>query len=109
MLPGGDGFKAHQDQAAGWDDFISWSTSVAIFIDKSTKENGYLEVAYGLHKQGLLGKKWEPIEQLDLEYTGVPCNPGPRKGKIKHGGWILANFDIKSRFSDSSFSKFDVF
>ena len=75
-LPGGDGFKAHQDSAAGWERYVSWFLSAAMFIDHSTKENGALEVAPGLHKQGLLGKEWEPIEGLDLPYELVECGPG---------------------------------
>ena len=74
--PGGDGFKAHQDQAAGWGKYIQWFVSVGIFIDYSTIENGCLQVAPGLHKQGLLGKEWEPIENLDLPYQTVECSPG---------------------------------
>lgn len=75
-LPGGDGFKAHQDQAAGWGNYISWFVSIGIFIDPSTKKNGCLEVSAGKHREGLLGKEWEPIEDLPLPYEAVECAPG---------------------------------
>lgn len=50
--------------------------SLAIWIDPATKENGCIEVAPGLHKEGLLGAMWEPIEDLDLPYEHVECAPG---------------------------------
>ena len=75
-LPGGDGFKAHQDQAAGWGKYIDWFMSIGVFVDAATVENGALEVAGGYHKDGLLGEEWTPIVDLDIEYTLVPCDPG---------------------------------
>lgn len=75
-LPGGVGFKAHQDQAAGWDKLITWSVSVAVFVDEATIENGCLEVAAGYHKNGLLKEMWEPIDDLNLPYEYVTCEPG---------------------------------
>jgi ectoine hydroxylase-related dioxygenase (phytanoyl-CoA dioxygenase family) len=75
-LPGGVGFKAHQDQAAGWDKLITWSVSVAVFVDEATIENGCLEVASGHHKNGLLKEMWEPIDDLNLPYEYVTCDPG---------------------------------
>ena len=99
-LSGGDGFKAHQDQQAGWGkvrsfssiflivvsclcliaicgiQYINWFVTVAVIIDEATIENGCLEVAPGMHKQGLLGEEWKPIDDLDLPYEHVPCQPG---------------------------------
>merc|ERR1719453_529856 len=51
-LPGGDGFKAHQDQQAGWGKYIKWFVTVGVCVDDATPENGCLEIAPGLHKQG---------------------------------------------------------
>merc|ERR1712159_778680 len=75
-LPGGDGFKAHQDQAAGWGKYIDWFMSIGVFVDAATEENGALEVAAGYHKDGLLGAEWTPIEDVPLPYKLVPCEPG---------------------------------
>lgn len=75
-LSGGDGFKAHQDQQAGWGNYIGWFLSIAVFADPSTIENGCLEIAGGLHKNGLLGKEWVPIDDLDLPYKYIECAPG---------------------------------
>merc|ERR1712188_46812 len=75
-LPGGDGFKAHQDQAAGWGKYIDWFMSIGVFVDPSTEEHGALEVASGYHKDGLLGEEWTPIVDLDLPYQMVECEPG---------------------------------
>lgn len=75
-LPGGVGFKAHQDQQAGWGKYVGYFMSIGIFIDHSTTENGCLEVAAGYHKKGLLGEEWVPITDLDLPYEKVECEPG---------------------------------
>lgn len=75
-LPGAGGFVAHQDSAAGWGKYVDWFCSVAVFVDDSTVENGCLEVAPGYHKNGLLGKEWEPIQDLDLPYEIVQCKAG---------------------------------
>ena len=50
--------------------------SIGVFVDHSTIENGCLEVARGLHKQGLLGEEWVPLSDLDLPYEYVECAPG---------------------------------
>lgn len=60
-LPGGDGFKAHQDVQAGWDDYASLHITVLISIDDATPENGCLELAPGRHREGMLGERWEPL------------------------------------------------
>lgn len=50
-LPGGEGFKAHQDHPA-WNDFnISRFYSVALFGNKSTKENGCLQIVNNKNKE----------------------------------------------------------
>ena len=51
-MPGGDGFKAHQDVQAGWDRYASLHITALVSIDPSTLENGCLELAPGQHQQG---------------------------------------------------------
>lgn len=79
-LPGGEGFKPHQDVAAGWWMYgQSRHLSVLVAIDSATKENGALEVVYGYHDQGLLGEEWKevPDEYVQkLEWHMVPTEPG---------------------------------
>jgi len=78
-LSGGDGFKPHQDIQPGWDDYAPYFISVLITIDASTIENGCLELASGLHKNGLIGRKWLPLEgkELDgIDFVKAPMNPG---------------------------------
>jgi hypothetical protein len=78
-LPGGDGFKLHQDSQAGWEDFTDYFISVLVTVDENTVENGCLELAAGLHKQGLIGKAWEPMSEEDLtgvELKAYPTQPG---------------------------------
>lgn len=65
--PGAGGFRPHQDVQAGWDEFVKYSMSVMISTDRSTPENGCLEVASGHHKRGLIGKYNRPLEGDDLD------------------------------------------
>jgi len=64
--PGAGGFRPHQDVQARWDDFVKYTMSVMISTDRSTPENGCLEVASGHHKRGLIGKYDRPLEGDDL-------------------------------------------
>jgi ectoine hydroxylase-related dioxygenase (phytanoyl-CoA dioxygenase family) len=78
-LPGGDGFKEHQDVQAGWDDYASLHITAMVAIDETNEENGSLEMIPGLHRQGLLGEKWAPLTDADtgeVSYTAVHCQPG---------------------------------
>lgn len=78
-LPGGDGFKAHQDIQPGWDDYADYFISVLVTIDPSTVENGCLELAAGHHKRGLIGRKWQPMEGKELDgitFVQYPMEPG---------------------------------
>jgi len=77
-MPGGDGFKPHQDSQAGWDDYADFFISVLVSIDASTVENGCLQMCGGHHKQGLF-KSWEPLtasEMADMEFVNVETQPG---------------------------------
>ena len=53
-LPGGDGFKEHQDVQAGWDDYGKLHITAMVAIDETNAENGSVEMIPGMHKQGLL-------------------------------------------------------
>ena len=78
-LPGGDGFKPHQDQQAGWSVYAPIFITALVCIDEATVENGCLELAAGLHDRGLIGREWEPLtdENMgDVEFMPVPTAPG---------------------------------
>lgn len=78
-MPGGDGFKPHQDIQPGWDDYADFFVSVLVTVDRSTVENGCLELAAGHHRRGLIGRKWEPMEGKDLDgitFVKYPMEPG---------------------------------
>lgn len=75
-LPGGAGFKAHQDVQAGWDSYASLHITALVSIDATTLENGCMEMAPGQHDRGLIGEKWTPLEENGLDYTPIPTKPG---------------------------------
>ncbi len=78
-LPGGDGFKEHQDVQAGWDDYAKLHVTAMIAIDETNAENGSVEMIPGMHKKGLLGKMWAPLTDVDTagaRYEPVHCQPG---------------------------------
>lgn len=78
-LPGGDGFKAHQDVQAGWDAYAPLHITAMIAIDETNEANGSLEMIPGLHRQGLLGEQWAPLEDEHTghrPYQAVHCQPG---------------------------------
>jgi hypothetical protein len=77
-MPGGDGFKPHQDSQAGWDKYAYFFISVLVCIDEATIENGCLEVVSGHHKRGLF-RSWEPMTEADMQgmkFVPVPTKPG---------------------------------
>jgi ectoine hydroxylase-related dioxygenase (phytanoyl-CoA dioxygenase family) len=78
-LPGGDGFKEHQDVQAGWDDFADLHITAMIAIDETNEANGSLEMIPGMHRDGLLGEMWAPLTDEDTRhapYVAVHCKPG---------------------------------
>ncbi len=78
-LPGGDGFREHQDVQAGWDEYASIHLTAMVAIDETNNENGSLEMLPGMHKQGLLGEKWAPLPELHSggsHYESVHCQAG---------------------------------
>jgi len=75
-MPGGPGFKAHQDQQAGWSRYAPIFVTAMVSIDAATIENGCLEMAPGRHREGLLGEEWNPLDETGLALQAVPTNPG---------------------------------
>ena len=78
-MPGGGGFKPHQDIQPGWDDYAKYFISALVTVDESTVKNGCLELASGHHERGLIGRKWEPLEGRELEgieFKKYPMAPG---------------------------------
>jgi hypothetical protein len=75
-MPGGNGFKAHQDVQAGWDRYAKLHITALLSIDPSTTKNGCLEISGGNHNKGLIGEQWKPLEEDILDYASVPTNSG---------------------------------
>jgi len=77
-MPGGDGFKPHQDSQAGWYNYADYFISALVSIDRATLENGCLFIAGGEHKKGLK-MEWAPLsdeEIAGMEFIPVPTEPG---------------------------------
>ena len=77
-MPGGDGFKPHQDSQAGWWNYGSYYITVLVCIDEATVENGCLKMVAGHHKRGLF-REWEPLTEEDMEgmeFVSCPTKPG---------------------------------
>lgn len=77
-LPGGDGFKPHQDHQAGWGDYADLFVSVLVGIDRATIENGCLEIVPGHHRRGMF-EEWKPLgdeELRDMQFVHCPTEPG---------------------------------
>lgn len=78
-LPGGDGFKAHQDAQAGWNIYAKYYITALISIDAASAENGCLEMAAGWHRRGLVGDEWTPLgegETAGMQFVSYPTTPG---------------------------------
>jgi ectoine hydroxylase-related dioxygenase (phytanoyl-CoA dioxygenase family) len=75
-MPGGPGFKAHQDQQAGWGCYAPIFVTAMVSIDPATLENGCLEVVRGRHREGLVGEEWNPLDETGLALEAVPTEPG---------------------------------
>ena len=77
-MPGGDGFKPHQDSQAGWNIYADYFISILVSIDTATAENGCLQICRGNHKRGLF-KSWEPLSNddiADMDFIDIPTKPG---------------------------------
>ena len=78
-MPGGDGFKAHQDAQAGWNVYSDFHITALVSIDAATTTNGCLEMAAGWHDRGLIGNEWQPLddgEGSEIKYHSCPTQPG---------------------------------
>jgi len=75
-LPGGSGFRPHQDQQAGWTIYAPLFLTAMLSIDDSTIENGCLEITAGRHREGLIGDEWRPLEPTGLGLQPVPTQAG---------------------------------
>jgi hypothetical protein len=75
-MPGGAGFKAHQDQQAGWSTYAPLFVTAMVTLDAATLENGCLEVAAARHREGLIGEQWKPLDEQGLDLEATPTAPG---------------------------------
>ena len=75
-MPGGAGFKAHQDQQAGWGAYAPLFVTAMVTLDAATLENGCLEIEAGRHREGLIGQQWEPLAEQGLSLEPIPTAPG---------------------------------
>lgn len=78
-LPGGGGFRAHQDVQAGWDAYAALHVTALVSIDPTTADNGCLELVPGAQVRGLIGEKWKPLvedELPELDFVACPTRPG---------------------------------
>jgi 2-aminoethylphosphonate dioxygenase len=75
-MPGGSGFKAHQDVQAGWDRYAKLHITAMVSIDPCTLNNGCLEIASGSHQEGLIGEQWVPLQENALDYVSLQTAPG---------------------------------
>ncbi len=77
--PGGEGFKLHQDQQAGWGRYAPLFVTAMVCIDPSTLENGCLELAGDLPRAtSLIGEEWRPLDEQEsgLSMIKLPMKPG---------------------------------
>lgn len=77
-MPGGDGFKPHQDSQAGWEDYADFFISVMACIDEATVDNGCLQLVSGHQNRGLY-RTWEPLteeDMADMEFKYYPTQSG---------------------------------
>ena len=75
-MSGADGFKAHQDQAAGWTRYASLFLTALVTLDRSTIANGCLEVVARRHREGLLGPEWATLDEATLALEPIETEPG---------------------------------
>jgi ectoine hydroxylase-related dioxygenase (phytanoyl-CoA dioxygenase family) len=77
--PGGEGFKLHQDQQAGWGRYAPFFITAMVCIDPSTLENGCLELSADLPRAtALIGEEWRPLDEQETGLTmlKLPMKPG---------------------------------
>jgi hypothetical protein len=75
--PGGAGFEPHQDQQAGWGTYAPLFMTALVSIDRSTLENGCLEMSQARRFSRLLGEEWKPLTREEIgPLTPVQSQPG---------------------------------
>jgi len=77
-MPGGDGFKPHQDSQAGWQVYADFFITVMVCIDEATIENGCLQLVAGHQRDGVY-REWEPLNEADMagmQFVHYPTKPG---------------------------------
>jgi ectoine hydroxylase-related dioxygenase (phytanoyl-CoA dioxygenase family) len=72
-LAGGSGFRAHQDQQAGWTRYAPLFVTALVSIDAATRANGCLEIASRWRPRGMIGAEWKPL--TDAEAAGLGLAP----------------------------------
>jgi ectoine hydroxylase-related dioxygenase (phytanoyl-CoA dioxygenase family) len=79
-LPGGKGFKAHQDAPAFVTFEQTYHITLMISVDPATVENGCLELVRGHHRQGTLPQAPDgtlsPELIASLRFEPLPMQPG---------------------------------
>jgi ectoine hydroxylase-related dioxygenase (phytanoyl-CoA dioxygenase family) len=77
-LAGGSGFKAHQDQQAGWSRYAPLFVTALVSIDAATRANGCLEIPRRWRPQGMIGEEWKPLAEADVAGLGLhPVETAP--------------------------------
>ena len=77
-MPGGGGFKPHQDSQAGWEGYADYFISVMVSIDPATLKNGCLQLAPRPETE-LVGREWEPLTEFEtakMNFQPVVTEPG---------------------------------
>jgi len=77
--PGGDGFKHHQDQTAGWSQYSNFFITALISVDEATKENGTLEIIPHTQKSRKLVSEWTSLNQSEvdsMDFETIDLMPG---------------------------------
>lgn len=76
-LPGSSGFLAHQDAQAGWGVYAPLHLTAMLSIDRTTRENGCLEIESTAERRtGLAGPEWQPLDDTELSFEFVETEPG---------------------------------
>lgn len=79
-LPGGNGFTAHQDAPAFLTYGVKYHITLMLPVDKSTKDNGALEIVKGMHKEGILPQTpkltIDPLTEKKLNFELIEADLG---------------------------------
>jgi hypothetical protein len=78
-LPGGGGFEPHQDVQAGWSRYADLHVTSLVTLDRTTVENGCLQMGLGFTSQDRVGSEWTPLTAENLtgvEFVSIESEPG---------------------------------